>query len=98
MVVLFVGSNSLNGVGWNLCKGNKRRKLQIAQAPTIAESLEVDTYAVDIKRVENPFAEDDEDSDDDSDDVSGHLPTLEFHTTKSVSHAKMIHSAKEKKR
>ena len=99
--MFLVGDNSLNGcsqVGSKQLKENKRRKLQIAQAPTIVESLEVNTYAVDIKRVENPFAKDDEDSDDDSDDVSDHLPTLEFHTTKSVSNAKMIHNAKEKKR
>ena len=96
--MFLVGDNSLNGCSQVGSKQLKRRKLQVAQAPTIAESLEVNTYAVDIKRVENPFAKDDEDSDDDSDNVSGHLPTLEFHTTKSVSHAKMIHNAKEKKR
>ena len=94
---LFVGNNSLNGSsGLNLLKGNKRRKLHKAQAATTVESLEVDAYAVDIKRVENPFAKDDEDSD--NDDVSGHLPRLKFHSTKSVSHAKMMHNAKEKKR
>ena len=92
-----VGSNNHNLDLLKQLKGNKRRKLQVARALTTVELL-VDTYAVDIKRVENPFAKDDEDSDDDSDDVSGHLPTLEFHTTKSVSHAKMIHNAKEKKR
>ena len=100
--MFLVGDNySLNGcsqVDSKQLKGSKRRRLQIAQAPTTLESLEVGTYAVDIKRVENPFAKDDEDSDDGSDDASCHLPTLEFHTTKSVSHAKMIHNAKEKKR
>ncbi|XP_065918060.1 uncharacterized protein [Dysidea avara] len=90
------GTNSLNGFsGLNLLKGNKKRKLHKAQAPTTVESLEADVYAVDIKRVENPFVKGDEDSDD---DVSGHLPELEFHSTKSVSHAKMVHNAKEKKR
>ena len=100
--VFFAGNNSLNGSrGLNLFKGNKRRKLHKAQAATTVESLEVDAYAVDIKRVENPFAKDDEDSDDedsDDDDISGHLPKLKFHSTKSVSHAKIIHNAKEKKR
>ena len=52
---------------------------------------------MDIKRVENPLIKDNEDSDDDN-DASGHLPELEFHSTKSVSHAKMVHNAKEKKR
>ena len=94
--LFFVGTNSLNGFsGLNLLKGNKKRKLHKAQAPTTVESLEADVYAVDIKRVENPFVKGDEDSDD---DVSGHLPELEFHSTKSVSHAKMVHNAKEKKR
>ncbi|XP_065918074.1 uncharacterized protein [Dysidea avara] len=82
-------------IGLNLLKGNKKRKLHKAQAPTTVESLEVDAYAVDIKRVENPFVKDDEDSDD---DVFCHLPELKFHSTKSVSHAKMVHNAKEKKR
>ena len=91
---LFVGNNSLNGSsGLNLFK---RRKLHKAQAATTVESLEVDAYVVDINRVENPFAKDDEDSD--NDDVSGHLPRLKFHSTKSVSHAKMMYNAKEKKR
>ena len=48
-----------------------------------------------IKRVENPFVKDNEDTDD---DVSGHPPKLKFHSIKSVSHAKMMHNAKEKKR
>ncbi|XP_065918058.1 uncharacterized protein [Dysidea avara] len=90
------GDNVLNGssqVGSRLLKGNKKRKLHKAQAPTTVNPLEVDAYAVDIKRVENPFAKDDSDSD--SDDVSDHL---KFHSTKSVSHAKMVHNAKEKKR
>ncbi|XP_065918114.1 uncharacterized protein [Dysidea avara] len=65
--------------------------------PNGHESLEVDAYAVDIKRVENPFVKDDEDSDDDN-GVSGHPPKLEFHSAKSVFHAKMVHNAKEKKR
>jgi len=96
VVVLFVGKNSLNGCsGLNLLKGNKKRKLHKAQAATTVESLEVDDYVVDIKRVENPFAKDDEDSDDNN-DVSSHL--LKLHSTKSVSHAKMIHNVKEKKR
>ncbi|XP_065918112.1 uncharacterized protein [Dysidea avara] len=83
-----------------ICVGsrNRKRKLHKAQAPTTVESLEVDVYAVNIKRVENPFAKDDEDSDDDTDDVFCHIPELEFHSTKSVSHAKMVHNAKEKKR
>ncbi|XP_065918075.1 uncharacterized protein [Dysidea avara] len=87
------GNNSLNSCSG--LKGNKKRKLHKAQAPITVESLEVDAYAVDIKRVENPFVKDDEDSDD---DVSGHLPELEFLSTKSISHAKMVHNAKEKKR
>jgi len=65
--LLFIGNNSLNGL--NLLKGNKRRKLHKAQAATTVELLEVDTYVVNIKRVENPFAKDD-------DNVSGHLPKL----------------------
>ena len=96
---LCIGNNSLNDcirVGLR----NKKRKLHKAQAPTTVDSLEVDAYAVDIKRVENPFVKDDGDSDDEDsdDDVSGHLPKLKFHSTKSVSHAKMVHNSKEKKR
>ena len=72
--LFFVGNNLLNGYnGLNLLKGNKKRKLHKAQAPTTVNSLEVDAYAVDIKRVENPFVKDDGDSYDDN-DVSGHLP------------------------
>ncbi|XP_065918079.1 uncharacterized protein [Dysidea avara] len=92
------GNNLLNGCsGLNLLKGNKKRKLHKAQAPTTVNSLEVDAYAVDIKRVENPFVKDDGDSDDDN-DVSGHLPELKFHSTESVSYSKMVHNAKENKR
>ena len=93
----FVGNNPSNDC---ICVGsrNRKRKLHKAQAPTTVESLEVDVYSVNIKRVENPFAKDDEDSDDDTDDVFYHIPELEFHSTKSVSHAKMVHNAKEKKR
>jgi len=92
VVVLFVGNNSFNS-----CSGlnNKKRKLHKVQAATNVESLEVDDYAVDIKRVENPFVKDDEDSVDNN-DASGHL--LKFHSTKSVSRSKMIHNTKEKKR
>ena len=83
----------MNGCsGLDLLKGNKKRKLHKAQAPTTVGSLEVDAYAVDIKRVENPFVKDDEDSY----DASGYLPRLKFH--RSVSHAKMLRNAKEKKR
>jgi len=62
--VFFVGnylSNSRNLKGLKLLKGIKRKKLQKAEAPIIVGSLN----AVDIKRVENPFAKDDEDSDND---------------------------------
>ncbi|XP_065918084.1 uncharacterized protein [Dysidea avara] len=87
------GYDSLNGCsGLDLLKGNKKRKLHKAQAPTTVGSLEVDAYAVDIKRVENPFVKDDEYSY----DASGYLPRLKFH--RSVSHAKMLRNAKEKKR
>ncbi|XP_065918091.1 uncharacterized protein [Dysidea avara] len=94
------GTNSLNGCsGLNLLKGNKKRKLHKARVPTTVDSLEVDAYAVDIKRVENPFVKDNEDSDDedsdDDNDAPGHLPKL---STNSVSHAKIVHNAKEKKR
>ena len=98
--VFFVGKSSLNCRNLDslkLFKSNKKRKLHKAQSPTTVESLEVDAYAVDIKRVENPFVKDDEDSDDDN-GVSGHPPKLKFHSTKSISHAKMVHNAKEKKR
>ncbi|XP_065918064.1 uncharacterized protein [Dysidea avara] len=90
------GDSVLNGssqVGSRRLKINRKRKLHKAQAPTTIESIEVDAYAVDIRRVENPFVKDDSDSD--SDDVSDYL---KFHSTKSVSHAKMVHNAKEKKR
>ena len=98
--LVFVGTNSLNGCsGLNLLKGNKKRKLHKARVPTTVDSLEVDAYAVDIKRVENPFVKDNEDSDDedsdDDNDAPGHLPKL---STNSVSHAKIVHNAKEKKR
>ena len=94
--IFFVGDSVLNGssqVGSRRLKINRKRKLHKAQAPTTIESIEVDAYAVDIRRVENPFVKDDSDSD--SDDVSDYL---KFHSTKSVSHAKMVHNAKEKKR
>ena len=98
--LFLVGNNVLNGcsqIGLNPLKGNRKRKLHKAQAATTVESLEVDAYVVDIKRVENPFAKDD-DEDSDDDDISGHLPKIKLCSTKSVSHAKMMHNAKEKKR
>jgi len=90
--VFFVDNKPLNGHyldGLKLLKGVNRKKLQKAEAPTTVESLN----AIDIKRVENPFAKDDEDS-----DASGHLPDQKFHNAKSVSRSKMVHNTKEKKR
>ena len=86
-------------------------KPQIAAAPTTVEVTDLDAFEVDIIKEDNPFAkEDDEDDDDEeeeeeSDDSSNHgppcfkFPKLKFtQSAKPVSHAKLIHNAKEKNR
>ena len=81
-------------------------KLQIAQAPTTVEVTDLDAYEVDILKEDNPFAKDDcdeEEDEEDSDDSTNHnpcfkLPKLKFKSDKPISHAKMIHNAKEKNR
>ena len=80
-------------------------KPQIAQAPTIVEVTDLDAFEVDIIKEDNPFADEDEDEDDGSDENSNHgpprfkFPKLKFtQSAKSVSHAKLIHNAKEKNR
>jgi len=81
--MFLVGDNVLNGCGrvsLNLLKGNKLIKSQTA---TTVESLQVDDYAVDIKRVETHLLK-----------IMMKIMVLSFTT---VSHAKMIHNAKEKK-
>ena len=85
-------------------------KPQIAQAPTTVPVTDLDAFEVDILKEDNPFAKEDDDDDDDdedeeSDESSNHGPTcfkfpkLKFtQTAKPVSHAKLIHNAKEKTR
>ena len=80
-------------------------KPQIAQAPTTVEVTDLDAFEVDIIKEDNPFADEDEDEDDGSDENSNHgpphfkFPKLKFtQSAKSVSHAKLIHNAKEKNR
>lgn len=75
-------------------------KSQVAQPPTAVEVTDLDAYEVDIIQEDNPFAnEDDEDSDDSSDhSPCVKLPKLKFQSTRPISHAKMIHNAKEKNR
>ena len=79
-------------------------KPQIAQAPTTVEVTDLDAFEVDIIKEDNPFADEDEDEDE-SDESSNHgpprfkFPKLKFtQSEKSVSHAKLIHNAKEKNR
>jgi len=56
--IFLAGDDVLNGC-------NRKRKLHKPQTATTVESLEVDAYVADIKRVENPFVKVDEDSKDD---------------------------------
>ena len=72
------------------------------------EVTDLDAFEVDILKEDNPFAKEDDDEEEEeeeSDESSNHgppcfkFPKLKFtQSAKPVSHAKLIHNAKEKNR